>query len=54
MSAPVTDPWPRRLKNLLIGLFSAAVVIGWASVSYFGRNPAVVESFNQLGISSIS
>jgi hypothetical protein len=46
MSDPAIDPWPRRLRNLLIGLFSAAVVIGWASVSYFGRSPSVVESFS--------
>jgi hypothetical protein len=48
MSDPAIDPWPRRLRNLLIGIFSAAVVIGWASVSYFGRNPAMVESFNPV------
>ncbi len=48
MTSPAVDPWPRRLRNLLIGLFSAAIVIGWASVSYFGRSPAVVESFKPL------
>ena len=45
-AAPATtDPWRRRLLTLLIGLFAVGVVVGWASTSYFGRNPAAVESF---------
>ena len=44
-NAPRQDPWPWRLRVLLIFGFVIAAVVGWASVSYFHRDPATVESF---------
>lgn len=47
-SGAPADPWPRRLITLLVVLFTLGVLVAWASVSYFDRNPAAVESFNPV------